>query len=147
MRLDFGCLVAVVMAFEATCKCVLWVVKTYVSRRRVEEAAQFIEQNYNLDKVRVQIYSGLRNMTTLVMASVKFIACHVGLRRKVEILVSNLLDASQRVYSIVRISETRLWPTASRHYELSRRSLAGTKPTTVVLTSHIHPFIRWGTPM
>jgi hypothetical protein len=90
------------VAIEPTAASALWVVKAYLSRWRVEEAIRFIKQSYNLEDIRVRGYNALRNMVALVMACANFVACHLGLRAKLEILTRKLLCASQRVGNIIK---------------------------------------------
>ena len=90
------------VAIERTLASVFWAVKAYSSRWRVEEEIRFIRQSYNLEDIRVRSYNALRNMTALVTASANFVAYHLGLRAKLEILARKLLDASQRVGNIIK---------------------------------------------
>nr|HDM59089.1 hypothetical protein [Bacillota bacterium] len=87
---------------EPTIEGLLWVVKAYLARWRVEESIRQVKQSYNLEDVRLRSYNGLRNMTALVTACANFVACHVGLRTKLQILARKLLDASQRVGNIIK---------------------------------------------
>lgn len=87
---------------KATLKDVLWVVKAYISRWRVEETIRFIKQSYKLEDIRLRSYNGLRNMMALVMACANFVSLTLGLRARLEILTRKLLDASQRVGNIIK---------------------------------------------
>ena len=51
---------------EPNSKDLLWVIKAYFTRWRVEEAIRFIKQSYNIEDIRVRSYNALRNMTALV---------------------------------------------------------------------------------
>ena len=90
------------VAIEGMLASVLWVVKAYLSRWRVEEVIRHVKQSYNLEGIRVRSYSALRNMPALVTVCANFVACHLGLRAKLEILVWKLLRASQRVGNIIK---------------------------------------------
>jgi hypothetical protein len=87
---------------EPTLKDVLWVVKAYIARWRVEETIRFIKQSYNLEDIRLRSYNGLRNMMALVMACGSFVSLTLGLRVRLQILTRKLLDASQRVQNIIK---------------------------------------------
>ena len=90
------------VAIERTLASVFWAVKAYSSRWRVEEEILFVKQSYNLEDIRVRSYNALRNMTALVTACANFVACHLGLRARLEILARKLLDASRPVGNIIK---------------------------------------------
>ena len=98
----YGELLLTNVQIEPTLEGILWVVKAYLPRWRVEESIRQVKQSYNLEDVRLRSYNGLRNMTALVTACANFVACHVGLRTKLQILARKLLDASQRVGGIIK---------------------------------------------
>jgi hypothetical protein len=61
-------------------KVLWWVVSTYLTRWRVEEAIRFIKQSYHLEDIRVLTYERLRNMAVLVNAVAFFTAVVLGNR-------------------------------------------------------------------
>ncbi|MCD6326763.1 hypothetical protein J7M28_04310, partial [bacterium] len=87
---------------KPTLKGVLWVVMAYVARWRVEEMIRFIKQSYKLEDIRLRSYSGLRNMTALVMACASFVSLQLGLQAKLQIFMRKLLCDSQRVGDIIK---------------------------------------------
>ena len=87
---------------KPTLKGVLWVVKAYVARWRVDEVIRFIKQSYKLEDVRLRSYNGLRNMMAWVMACASFVSLQLGLRAKLQIFMRKLLCASQRVGNIIK---------------------------------------------
>ena len=87
---------------ENSLKDVLWAVKAYVARWRIEEVIRFIKQSYELEDIRLRSYNGLRNMMALVMACASFVSLTLGLQAKLQILTRKLLDASQRVGNIIK---------------------------------------------
>jgi len=83
-------------------KDLLWVVKAYLSRWRIEEQNRFIKQSYNLEDIRIRSYNGLRNMTALVTACAAFVSGVVGLKPTLRILANKLLHASHRVGDFIK---------------------------------------------
>lgn len=81
---------------------VLWLIKAYVARWRIEETIRFIKQSYGLEDIRVRSYNALRNMTALVNACANFLACHIGLKAKLEIMARRLLYESKRVAGLIK---------------------------------------------
>ena len=87
---------------ENSLRDVLWAVKAYVARWRIEEVIRFIKQSYELEDVRLRSYNGLRNMTALVMACASFVSLKLGMQAKLQILTRKLLDASLRIGNIIK---------------------------------------------
>ena len=79
----------------------LWqVVEGYVTRWRVEEAIRFIKQAYRLEELRVLSYGRIKNMAALVLCAAHFAASWMGLGEKLKILVSHVVDLSQRIHEV-----------------------------------------------
>jgi hypothetical protein len=77
-----------------------WFVEAYITRWRIEETIRFIKQSYRLEDIRVLTYDRLRNMMGLVLAASYFAAVYLGIRAKMEILVTHVLKASKRIFGI-----------------------------------------------
>jgi hypothetical protein len=77
-----------------------WFVEAYITRWRIEETIRFIKQSYQLEDIRVLTYDRLRNMMGLVLAASYFAAVYLGVRAKMEILVTHVLKASKRIFGI-----------------------------------------------
>lgn len=79
----------------------LWqVVEGYLTRWRVEEAIRFIKQAYRLEDLRVLTYERLKNMAALVLCAAHFAASWMGLGEKLKILVSHVVNLSQRIHKV-----------------------------------------------
>jgi hypothetical protein len=77
-----------------------WFVEAYITRWRIEETIRFVKQSYQLEDIRVLTYDRLRNMMGLVLAASYFAAVYLGVRAKMEILVTHVLKASKRIFGI-----------------------------------------------
>lgn len=77
-----------------------WVVEAYLTRWRIEETIRFVKQSYQLEDIRVLTYERLRNMMGLVLAASYFAAVYLGVRAKLEILVTHVLKAAKRIFGI-----------------------------------------------
>jgi hypothetical protein len=77
-----------------------WTIEAYLTRWRIEETIRFVKQSYQLEDIRVLTYDRLRNMMGLVLAASYFAAVYLGVRAKMEILVTHVLKASKRIFGI-----------------------------------------------
>ena len=77
-----------------------WAIEAYLTRWRIEETIRFVKQSYQLEDIRVLTYDRLRNMMGLVLAASYFAAVYLGVRAKMEILVTHVLKASKRIFGI-----------------------------------------------
>jgi Transposase DDE domain len=77
-----------------------WVIEAYLTRWRIEETIRFVKQSYQVEDIRVLTYERLRNMMGLVLAASYFAAVYLGVRAKMEILVTHVLKASKRIFGI-----------------------------------------------
>jgi hypothetical protein len=77
-----------------------WVIEAYLTRWRIEETIRFVKQSYQLEDIRVLTYDRLRNMMGLVLAASYFAAVYLGVRAKMEILVTHVLQAAKRIFGI-----------------------------------------------
>ena len=77
-----------------------WFVEAYITRWRIEETIRFVKQSYKLEDIRVLTYDRLRYMMGLVLAASYFAAVYLGVRAKMEILVTHVLKASKRIFGI-----------------------------------------------
>ena len=79
----------------------LWrIVKSYLSRWRVEETIRFIKQSYGLEDIRVLKYERLRNLAMLVLVTAYFASVYLGKRAKLAILVQHIERAAKRIYGV-----------------------------------------------
>ena len=76
------------------------IVKSYLSRWRVEETIRFIKQSYRLEDIRVLRYERLRNLAMLVLATAYFASAYLGKRAKLAILVRHIERAAKRIYGV-----------------------------------------------
>lgn len=80
---------------------VLWhVVRSYITRWKIEEAIRFMKQSYKLEDIRVLTYRRLRNMVALVLAASYFAAVYVGEHLKLTILASKVLTVAKRFFGV-----------------------------------------------
>lgn len=75
-------------------------IEAYLTRWRIEETIRFVKQSYQLEGIRVLTYERLRNMMGLVLATSYFAAVYLGVRAKLEILVTHVLKAAKRIFGI-----------------------------------------------
>jgi hypothetical protein len=81
-------------------KTLLNIIKSYITRWRIEETIRFIKQSYNLEDIRVQTYIRLQNMMALVLAAAYFTSVYVGGRLKMRIVTAILLRMSKRIFGV-----------------------------------------------
>jgi len=80
---------------------VLWfIVGSYLTRWRIEDAIRFVKQSYKLEDIRVLTYHRLKNLVALVLAASHFVAIYLGDRLKVAILARRVLKVAKRFYGI-----------------------------------------------
>jgi hypothetical protein len=73
---------------------------SYPLANRRDDTIRFVKQSYQLEDIRVLTYDRLRNMLGLVLAASYFAAVYLGVRAKMEILVTHVLKASKRIFGI-----------------------------------------------
>jgi hypothetical protein len=108
-----------------------WFVEAYITRWRIEETIRFVKQSYKLEDIRVLTYDRLRNMMGLVLAASYFAAVYLGLRAKMEILVTHVLKASKRIFGI---PDFRYYAVADGIRELLNRYDKGIVRSSVIIT-------------
>ena len=111
-----------------------WFVEAYITRWRIEETIRFVKQSYKLEDIRVLTYDRLRNMMGLVLAASYFAAVYLGLRAKMEILVTHVLKASKRIFGI---PDFRYYAIADGIRELLNRYDKGIVRPPVLITHNI----------
>jgi len=80
---------------------VLWfIVGSYLTRWRIEDAIRFVKQSYNLEDIRVLKYQRLKNLIALVLAASHFVAIYLGDRLKLAILARSVLKVAKRFFGI-----------------------------------------------
>ena len=80
---------------------VLWfIVGSYLTRWRIEEAIRLLKQSYNLEDIRVLTYQRLKNLVALVLAASHFVATYLGDRLKVAILARRVMRTAKRFFGI-----------------------------------------------
>jgi hypothetical protein len=104
------------------------VVKSYITRWRIEETIRFIKQSYNVEDVRVLSYVRLQNMMALVLAAAYFAAVHIGGKLKIGALTAILINVSKRIFGI---ADFRYYAIADGIKRLLERDTKGLwRPTT-----------------
>lgn len=102
----------------------LWgIVRTYLTRWKIEETFRFIKQSYQLEDIRVLRYQRLKNLAVLLAAAAYFAATFLGQKMKLKILCEKPLIISRRFFGIPPF----------RFYALAdgiKHLLAGTSPGT-----------------
>lgn len=74
-----------------------WLIKGYLSRWTIEETYRWIKQEYNLEDIRVQRYTSLRNMITILFLVFAFLTVHLLLNPRMKLLFSWVYKTSQRL--------------------------------------------------
>lgn len=78
----------------------LWMLRSYLTRWKIEETIRFIKQSYAVEDVRVMTYRRLQNMMALVLAVSYFTMAYLGQRLKLKAISRLLLEASRRIFGI-----------------------------------------------
>ena len=80
---------------------VLWfIVGSYLTRWRIEDAIRFVKQAYNLEDIRVMTYVRLKNLVALVLAASYFTAAYVGETLKLAVLARRVVKAAKRFFGV-----------------------------------------------
>ena len=79
----------------------MWtIVNGYLTRWRIEETIRFVKQAYKFENIRVHSYNGIRNMASIVLATVYFSSVWLGRHVKREVLAEHLKALSQRLSEV-----------------------------------------------
>jgi hypothetical protein len=79
----------------------IWhVVRSYMTRWRIEDVIRFVKQSYQLEDVRCLTYHRLQALMVLATAAAYFAAVYLGLGMKLRILAGHVLKASKRLFGI-----------------------------------------------
>jgi hypothetical protein len=113
-----------------------WFVEAYITRWRIEETIRFVKQSYGIEDIRVLTYDRLRNMMGLVLAASYFAAVYLGVRAKMEILVTHVLKASKRIFGI---PDFRYYAIADGIRELLHRYDKGVLKDPVFISHKLQP--------
>ncbi len=81
-------------------KVILNIIKSYLTRWRIEETIRFIKQSYEIEDIRVQTYARLHNMMVLVFAAAYFAAVYIGSKLKMKVLSAVIIKISQRIFGV-----------------------------------------------
>jgi len=76
------------------------IIKSYITRWKIEETIRFIKQSYDLEDIRVQSYRRLQNMMALVLATAYFASVYIGSKLKMRVLSAILMRLSKRIFGI-----------------------------------------------
>ena len=98
------------------------IVKSYITRWKIEETIRFIKQSYDLEDIRVQSYRRLQNMMALVLAVAYFASVYVGRKLKLRVMSSILTRISKRIFGI---PDFRYYAIADGIKELLGRNMKG----------------------
>ena len=98
------------------------IVKSYITRWKIEETIRFIKQSYGLEDIRVQTYVRLQNMMALVLATAYFASAYIGRKLKMKVLSSIIIRLSKRIFGI---PDFRYYAIADGIKELLSRNMKG----------------------
>lgn len=98
------------------------IIKSYISRWKIEETIRFIKQSYDLEDIRVQTYTRLQNMMALVLAAAYFASVYIGSKLKMKVLSAIIMRISKRIFGI---PDFRYYAIADGIKELLSRNIKG----------------------
>ncbi len=79
----------------------IWrIVEYYLARWKCDESYRYIKQCYNLEDIRVQSYTSIRNIVVLVLAVSYFAAVYIGQSIKLKMLVERIFLVSKRFFGV-----------------------------------------------
>lgn len=79
----------------------IWrIVENYLARWKCDESYRYIKQCYNLEDIRVQSYTSIRNIVVLVLAVSYFAAVYIGQSIKLKMLVERIFLVSKRFFGV-----------------------------------------------
>ena len=81
-------------------KSIWWVVKSYLTRWRIEETIRFLKQSYQVEDIRLLTYHRLQNMMAILTAVAYFAMVYLGLRTKMRVLARHVMGAARRLFGI-----------------------------------------------
>jgi len=76
------------------------IVEYYLARWKCDESYRYIKQCYNLEDIRVQSYTSIRNVVVLVLAVSYFAAVYIGQSMKLKMLVERIFLVSKRFFGV-----------------------------------------------
>ena len=76
------------------------ILEIYLTRWKCEEGFRFLKQEYNLEDIRIRKYTGIRNMTVMLHAVFYFLSVELGMRIKLNILLSRITEKAKRFFEI-----------------------------------------------
>jgi len=76
------------------------ILEIYLTRWKCEEGFRFLKQEYNLEDIRIRRYTGIRNMTVMLHAVFYFLSVELGMRIKLNILLSRITEKAKRFFEI-----------------------------------------------
>ena len=88
------------LAVRRTRRSIWHVVRSYMTRWRIEDVIRFVKQSYQLEDIRCLTYRRLQALMVLATAAAYFAAVYLGLSMKLRILASHVLRASNRLFGI-----------------------------------------------
>ena len=77
-----------------------WAVGSYLTRWKVEETIRYVKDRYQLEDIRLLRYVALRNMMSLLLASIYFVAVWLGQKMRMAVLARHALRAAKRLFGI-----------------------------------------------
>ena len=98
------------------------IIKSYITRWKIEETIRFIKQSYDLEDIRVRSYMRLQNMMALVLAAAYFTSVYIGSKLKMRVLSAILMRLSKRIFGI---PDFRYYAIADGIKELLSRNMEG----------------------
>ncbi len=76
------------------------IIKSYITRWKIEETIRFTKQSYDLEDIRVRSYIRLQNMMALVLAAAYFTSVYIGSKLKMRVLSAILIKLSKRIFGL-----------------------------------------------
>lgn len=98
------------------------IIQMYLTRWKCDECFRYIKQSYNLEDLRVQSYTSIRNITVLVHAIAYFSSVYMGMKLKLKILVQKIFILAKRFFGIPTFYNYAM---ADGIYELLKKTRVG----------------------
>ena len=98
------------------------IIQMYLTRWKCDECFRYIKQSYNLEDIRVQSYTSIRNITVMVHAIAYFSSVYMGMKLKLKILVQKIFILAKRFFGIPTFYNYAM---ADGIYELLKKTRVG----------------------
>lgn len=79
----------------------LWqILRSYLTRWRIEETIRFMKQSYQVEDIRLLTYHRLQNMMAILTTVAYFAMVYLGLKTKLRVLARHVMGAARRLFGI-----------------------------------------------